>query len=126
LSDTSCAALARWFAVRGSVAAAQEKALFVGSRGKRLDRSTAARIIKELCMLAGLPESVSPHALRHSFATHLLESGADLRCVQELLGHARLTTTQRYTHLNLAQMTRAYDAAHPKAEGWKKAGNSGS
>lgn len=116
LSDASVAALAAWLAERPTLAAPEEKALFVGASGKRLNRRVAARIIAELCKKAGLPETVSPHALRHSFATHLLENGADLRSLQELLGHARLTTTQRYTHLDIARLTRVYDEAHPKSE----------
>lgn len=115
LSDESVNALAAWLAERGKLAAPDEKALFVGTGGKRLNRRVAARIIADLCTKAGLPETVSPHTLRHSFATHLLESGADLRSVQELLGHSRLSTTQRYTHLNLAHLTKVYDAAHPKS-----------
>ena len=115
LSDASITALASWLAARGSLAAPGEKALFVGTSGKRLNRRVAARILENLCKKAGLPETISPHTLRHSFATHLLESGADLRSVQELLGHSRLTTTQRYTHLNLAHLTKVYDAAHPKS-----------
>ncbi|MDL2272134.1 tyrosine recombinase XerC [Desulfovibrio sp. OttesenSCG-928-I05] len=115
LSDTSMDVLAQWLALRSLWALPGEKALFVGRRGKALDRRVASRRIAELCRMAGLPEVVSPHALRHSFATHLLESGADLRSVQELLGHARLSTTQRYTHLNLAHLTKVYDAAHPKS-----------
>ncbi|MEG6551643.1 tyrosine-type recombinase/integrase, partial [Desulfocurvibacter africanus] len=81
-----------------------------------LNRRQAARIVEHMAGLAGLPQSISPHTLRHSFASHLLQSGADLRSVQELLGHKRLTTTQRYTHLNLAQITRTYDAAHPRSK----------
>lgn len=115
LSDASIAALAAWLTGRSSLAAPGEKALFVGSSGKRLNRRVAARVITNLCKKAGLPETVSPHALRHSFATHLLENGADLRSLQELLGHARLTTTQRYTHLDIARLTRVYDEAHPKS-----------
>lgn len=116
LSDASIPALAAWLTERPAVAASGEKALFVGSSGKRLNRRVAARIIETLCKKAGLPETVSPHALRHSFATHLLENGADLRSLQELLGHSRLTTTQRYTHLDLARLTRVYDDAHPKSD----------
>ena len=124
LSDTSREALRRWLEQRDLVLEAAnvtENALFVGNRGGRLDRRQAGRIIESLCRRAGLPQAVSPHALRHSFATHLLEAGADLRSVQELLGHSRLSTTQRYTHLNMAKLMEVYDKAHPKA-GLKKRG----
>ncbi len=94
----------------------RDNALFLGMRGKRLNRREAARIIDRLAKIAALPESVSPHGLRHSFATHLLQGGADLRSVQELLGHSRISTTQRYTHLNLDEVTRVYDKAHPRAK----------
>lgn len=110
-------ALLRWQEKRRDMAAENEPALFVGIRGKRLNRREGQRIIAELCRRAGLPQPVSPHGLRHSFATHLLEAGADLRTVQELLGHARLTTTQRYTHLTLARLLDVYDQAHPKSGG---------
>lgn len=115
LSDTSIDALAAWLDVRHLLAPDTERALFVGARGGRLDRRQATRIIEALCLRAGLPQAVSPHGLRHSFATHLLEAGADLRSVQELLGHARLATTQRYTHLTLAHLVEVYDKAHPRA-----------
>lgn len=115
LSDTCIDALARWLSVRPLVADSDETALFVGSRGKRLNRRQANRIINDLCIAAGLQAPVSPHALRHSFATHLLGSGADLRSVQELLGHKRLATTQRYTHLSLERIIAIYDKAHPRS-----------
>lgn len=115
LTDTAREALDAWLGARPLLAPPGERALFVGVRGKRLNRREAQRIIAELCRRAGLPQPVSPHGLRHSFATHLLEAGADLRSVQELLGHARLTTTQRYTHLNLAHLMAVYDKAHPKS-----------
>lgn len=103
-----------------------EKALFLGVRGKRLDRRAATRIINELSKIAGLPPGVSPHVLRHSFATHMLEAGADLRSVQKLLGHERLTTTQRYTHLTMSRIMQVYDKAHPGSKPVKKSGKKGS
>lgn len=118
LSDSSVEALNHWLALRRNLLPSDlndDGALFLGSRGGRLARRQAQRIIEDLCKRAGLPQAVSPHALRHSFATHLLEAGADLRSVQELLGHSRLSTTQRYIHLNLAKLVEVYDKAHPKA-----------
>ncbi len=114
LTEVSKKALEHWLALRPQLAPTTEPALFVGKRGKRLQRREAQRIIQSLCLAAGLPQGLTPHGLRHSFATHLLEAGADLRAVQELMGHSRLTTTQRYTHLNLAHLTAVYDKAHPK------------
>ncbi len=115
LSDTSCAALSAWLCERPYMASPGEEALFVGARGARLNRREAARIIASLCRRSGLDFTVSPHSLRHSFATHLLAAGADLRSVQELLGHQRLTTTQRYTQVSLEHLIRAYDHAHPRS-----------
>lgn len=117
LSDTSKEALQIWLSCRNTIANSEEKAVFVGSRGARLNRRQATRIIAALCQSAGINKAVSPHALRHSFATHLLGSGADLRSVQELLGHKRLATTERYTHLSLEKIIAIYDAAHPRSNG---------
>ncbi|MCQ2444506.1 MAG: tyrosine recombinase XerC [Mailhella sp.] len=117
LSDTCRQALDRWLAARNAVPGLpDEEALFLGKKGKRLNRRQAARILEERAVLSGIPQHISPHDLRHSFATHLLEGGADLRTVQELLGHSRISTTQRYTHLDLDALTRVYDAAHPLAK----------
>jgi integrase/recombinase XerC len=90
-------------------------AVFTGPSGKRLTARTVQRILENYRKKLGLQQKASPHTLRHSFATHLLESGADLRSIQELLGHASLSTTQRYTHLNLDSLMETYDKAHPRA-----------
>jgi integrase/recombinase XerC len=98
---------------------AQEGPLFTGPSGNRLTVRTVQRIVQKFRPAAGLRGSATPHTLRHSFATHLLESGADLRAIQELLGHASLSTTQRYTHVNLDSLMETYDKAHPRARGRK-------
>ena len=114
-----------WLRVRALIAPPAEKALFVGNRGKRLNRRQAARILDEIRKSAGLPQHLSPHTLRHTFATHMLENGADMRSVQELLGHASLSTTQRYTHITLDHLMRVYDKAHPRSSVRGKGGEEG-
>ena len=92
-----------------------KECLFLNNRGTRLTARSVERLIAEYGRKAGLDKQVTPHVLRHSFATHLLEMGADMRSVQELLGHASLSTTQKYTHLDMVHLMRVYDKAHPKA-----------
>jgi site-specific recombinase XerD len=89
--------------------------VFLNRDGGRLSVRGIARLLEGHARAAGLPSGTSPHVLRHSFATHLLEAGANLREVQEMLGHASLSTTQIYTHLTLESLRRVYDAAHPRA-----------
>lgn len=90
--------------------------LFMGERGKRMNQGIAQKSIRDVRLALRLPDTATPHALRHSFATHLLENGANLREIQELLGHASLSTTQRYTELNAEELIKIYNAAHPKSK----------
>jgi len=108
-------ALREWLAVRAQRARAEEVALFVSSRGRRLSRRAIQQRVRLWAQRRGLEQRVHPHMLRHSFATHVLESSADLRAVQELLGHADIGTTQIYTHLDFSHLADVYEAAHPRA-----------
>ena len=108
-------ALSQWLAARPTLAAAGEAALFVSQRGTRLTPTQLRNRLREQAVRAGVPTSVHPHMLRHSFASHLLQSSGDLRAVQELLGHASISTTQVYTQLDFQHLAKVYDAAHPRA-----------
>jgi integrase/recombinase XerC len=89
--------------------------VFINKAGKRISQKGVARIVDKHMRRKGIPKHVTPHAFRHSFATHLLDSGVDLRTIQELLGHANLSTTQRYTKVNIQRLMTEYDRTHPKA-----------
>lgn len=108
-------ALSAWLHVRAQLALPGEKALFVGARGRRLSGSTLAVRLNAWALAQGAGGRVHPHVLRHSFASHVLQSSQDLRAVQEMLGHASISTTQIYTHLDFQALAKVYDAAHPRA-----------
>ena len=110
------AAVASWAAERRQIAAADEVALFVGQRGKRLGMRMIQLRLQRRGLLQGLPARVHPHMLRHSFASHVLQSSGDLRAVQEMLGHASIASTQVYTHLDFQHLAAVYDQAHPRAQ----------
>jgi integrase/recombinase XerC len=109
-------ALKGWLLQRTGLAAPDEESLFVGRNGAALGQRAVQLRVAALARAAGLPQHLHPHMLRHSFATHLLESSRDLRGVQELLGHANISTTQVYTHLDFQHLARTYDQAHPRAK----------
>lgn len=115
VGSRALAALEHWLAVRDSVAK-DTPALFVGARGERIAPGVLTQALKKRALRHGVSAHVHPHALRHSFASHVLQSSGDLRAVQEMLGHASLSTTQVYTHLDFQHLAKVYDQAHPRAK----------
>jgi len=109
------AALRAWLDLRAQLARSDEKALFVGARGRRISPAIVGSRLAAWARASGVGQRVHPHMLRHSFASHVLQSSQDLRAVQELLGHASIATTQVYTHLDYQALAKVYDAAHPRA-----------
>ncbi|HEY5994030.1 MAG TPA: tyrosine recombinase XerC [Gallionellaceae bacterium] len=109
-------ALKAWLAVRAQIASPDEVALFVGKNGKRISPRTVQLQLRNWGIKQGIAQGVHPHLLRHSFATHVLQSSGDLRAVQEMLGHASISTTQVYTHLDFQYLAKIYDSAHPRAK----------
>jgi integrase/recombinase XerC len=121
IGEKAIEALRAYFPRRDEVLARRKKsgprtALFINPRGTRLTARSVGRILQKHVLQSGLLRKVSPHALRHTFATHLLDAGADLRAIQEMLGHVSLSTTQRYTHVSMDKLMEVYDKAHPRAK----------
>ena len=114
VGSKALSALGEYLDIRGTLKPASDR-IFLNSRGGGITTRSLARIIKKYGLVSGISKNVSPHVLRHSFATHLLAGGADLRAIQEMLGHASLSTTQRYTHLSVERIMEVYDKTHPNA-----------
>jgi integrase/recombinase XerC len=109
-------AVAAWLKERAPLCRPEEPALFVNQRGGRLSPRAVQMRLRQFAQRQGLAVGVHPHMLRHSFASHVLQSSSDLRAVQEMLGHASISTTQVYTHLDFQHLAKVYDAAHPRAK----------
>ncbi len=116
IGNKAVTAINNWLQQRLKTAAASESALFVSTRGTRLGQRSIELRLEQWCKKKGIAEHIHPHMLRHSFASHLLESSQDLRAVQELLGHSNISTTQIYTHLDFQHLADVYDKAHPRAK----------
>ena len=116
VGSLACAALTEWITARATIAKPDEAALFVSERGARLSMRMIQARLKRWAARAGVRANVHPHVLRHSFATHVLQSSSDLRAVQEMLGHASISTTQVYTGLDWQHLAKVYDQAHPRAK----------
>jgi integrase/recombinase XerC len=119
LGDTAAEAIREYLLKRKQLLSAKKRstpALLVNLRGQRLTTRSVGRIVKHIAVSKGLSPDVHPHTLRHAFGTHLLEEGADLRAIQEMLGHERLSTTQRYTQLSMKHVVEVYDKTHPRAK----------
>ncbi len=115
VGDKALQALGAWLAARPGLGG-DEQALFIGARGARISPRVVQDRLRKLALRQGVSQRVHPHALRHSFASHVLQSSGDLRAVQEMLGHASLSTTQVYTHLDFQHLAKVYDQAHPRAK----------
>ncbi|MGR9116178.1 MAG: tyrosine recombinase XerC [Gammaproteobacteria bacterium] len=116
VGSKAVSAMEQWLKHRGQFSAGDETALFLSTRGRRIGQRNIQQRLGQWCQKKGIAEHVHPHMLRHSFASHLLESSQDLRAVQELLGHSNISTTQIYTHLNFQHLAEVYDKAHPRAK----------
>ncbi len=117
LGSKAAGAIREYLSFRGAGDAAHDSPLFLNARGGPLTARSVARILDAAMARAGISRHLSPHGMRHSFATHLLESGADLRTIQEMLGHSSLSTTQRYARVNVGHLLKAYESAHPMSKG---------